>query len=161
MYFNTGEKTIDNISEILKLIEAKPNDPKPVKVDEVTHTQELQKLYAQFKNELIARQTEMASVQRTSEQEYFLNRLLASFNLFNDKPDWRKKVNELHDLYSKPIPDHAKRLLRNLKRVQPSDEKMVESLQDFIASANIREYQDREMESEQMMIRTICSESLI
>jgi superfamily II DNA or RNA helicase len=161
MYFNTGEKTIDNIPEILKLIEAKPNDPKPVKVDEVTHTQELQKLYAQFKNELIARQTEMASVQRTSEQEYFLNRLLASFNLFNDKPDWRKKVNELHDLYSKPIPDHAKRLLRNLKRVQPSDEKMVESLQDFIASANIREYQDREMESEQMMIRTICSESLI
>lgn len=84
----------------------------------------------------------------------------ASVNLFNDKPDWRKKVNELHEIYSKPIPDHAKRLLRNLKRIQASDEKMVESLLDFISSASIREYQDREIETEQMIIRTICTNGL-
>ncbi len=161
MYFNNGEKINDSIPEILKLIESKPNNPKAISINELEQTKAFHILYNKFKEELIARQTEMASVYRTPEQEYCLNRLLAILNLFNEKPELRKKVNELHEIYSKPIPDHAKRLIRNLKRSQPSNERLIESLQEFISSASIRDYQEREIETEQMIIRTICSEMIL
>jgi len=161
MYFDNDNTIIDSIPEILTRIEAKPGNPKGKEVDEKKHAERFQRLYSKFREELIARQTEIESVQRTSEQQYFIDRLQGAVNLFNDRVDWRKKINELHDIYSKPIPDHAKRLLKNLKRAQPDDEKMVDSLLDFIGSANIREYQEREIEMEQMIIRTICSEHLV
>lgn len=160
MYYDNGEGIIDSIPEILKHIEATPTKPKAVKINEKEHTDYLQKLYAKFKEELVARQTEIESIQRTTDQQYFVERLQGAVNLFNDRPDWRKKVNELHEIYGKPLPDHAKRLLKNLKRAQPEDEKMVEALLEFISSASIREYQDREIETEQMIIRTICSEQI-
>lgn len=160
MYYDTGEGVLDNIPEILKHIEATPTNPKAAELNEHHHTDNLQKLYAKFREELVARQTEIESVQRTTDQQYFVERLQGAVNLFNDRPDWRKKVNELHEIYSKPLPDHAKRLLKNLRRAQQDDEKMVDALLDFISSASIREYQDREIETEQMIIRTICSEQL-
>lgn len=161
MYYDTGEGVIDSIPEILKQIEATPTHPKTLKLNEQKHTECLQKFYAKFKEELVARHTEIESVQRSADQQHFVERLQGAVNLFNDRPEWRRKVNELHEIYSKPLPDHAKRLLKNLKRAQPDDERMVDALLEFISSANIREYQEREIETEQMIVRTVCSEQLI
>ena len=159
LYFIEGDSINQNIAEVLQKIEAKPDDPKPVAFDAIQHNGELKKIYDHFKEELIKRRAEIESSQTTPEQKYFRDRLQASFNLFNDAPHIQKKADELYKIFSKEIPDYAKSQLRRLRRENPSDDKaMFDSLQNLVETARILTFQEKEKESENLIVRTICSE---
>ncbi len=158
LYFSKGEKINSNIGEILTLLEASPNEPKPVPFDANNHNEELRTVYNHFKEELKKRQAEIESTQITSEQKYFLDRLQKSFTLFTDNTFQQKRVDELYKVFSKEIPDYAKSQLRRLRRENPSDDVLYDALQRLVEAARILNFQEKEQESEKMIIRTICSE---
>lgn len=159
LYLLLGEKIIENVGEVLTAIEAKPRTPEAVDIDFVHHNSELKKIYDKFKEELKKRQSEIESNQITSEQRYFLDRLQASFNLFNNNPFLQKKIDELYKVYSKEIPDYAKSQLRRMRKENPPDDILIDALQRLIEAARILSFQEKEIESEKMIIRTICSEA--
>lgn len=159
LYFNNGEKINDNIADVLKAIEANPKEPLPIAVDSERHNESLKLIYEHFKEELRSRQREIVSNQITSEQRYFIERLKATFTLFNQSSFNQKKVDELYKIFSKEIPDYAKQQLRRLKRESPKDDVIIDTLQKLVDSARIISFQEKEKESEQLIIRTICSES--
>lgn len=138
--------------------EAEPEDPKPIPFDVTPHNKGLTKIYDHFKEELKNRQTEIEASQIRSEQKYFLNRLQNSFNLFNNNPYYQKKIDELYNIFSRKIPDYAKSQLRRLRRENISDDLLVDILQKLVDTARVRSFQEKEKESESMIIRTICSE---
>ena len=158
LYFNDGEKINDNIAEVLKHIEANIDKPKAVELNSTKHNESLKLIYDHFKEELKSRQAEIISNQITNEQKYFLSRLLASFNLFDNSSLTQRKVDELYRIFSKEVPDYAKQQLRRLKRENLKDDVMIDALQKLVDSARILSFQEKEQESEQLIIRTICSE---
>lgn len=158
LYFYDGKEIRDNIAEVLGIIEAEPNSPKPVEFETSVHNKGMQRIYEHFKEELKRRQTEIESSQNTSEQKYFLRRLQDSFNLFNNNPHYQRKVDELYKIYSSEIPDYAKSQLRRLRRENLTDELMIDALEKLYYNARIRTFQEKEKEAESMIIRTICSE---
>lgn len=160
LYFYNGKEIIQNISDILPLIEATTEDPKAIEFDTSKHNGELSKIYEWFKDELKRRQQEIISQQRSKEQQYFLIRLQDSITLFTDNQYLRKKVDELYNIFSKEIPDYAKRQLRVLRRENISNEQLVDVLQRVVETAKIYSFQEREIESEKMIIKTICSEGM-
>jgi len=160
LYFYDGQQVTENIAEVLRLIEAEPDKPPAVAFDASVHNRAIKEVYDHFKEELKRRQTEIESSQITPEQKYFRNRLKDSFNLFNINPHYQKKVDELYEIYSKEIPDYAKSQLRRLRREKLSDEVMIDALQKLIDTARILTFQEKEKESESLIVRTICSEGL-
>jgi superfamily II DNA or RNA helicase len=108
LYFYDGMVIRDNIAEVLGMIEAEPDNPRPIEFDSSVHNRGMKKIYDYFKEELKRRQTEIESSQITPEQEYFRSRLQASFNLFNNSPFYQRKVDELYKIYSNEIPDYAR-----------------------------------------------------
>ena len=158
LYFSDGTTVNESIAEILTKIEATPSSPTPVPFDTDKHNAELKKVYEKFKDELRRRQAEIESTQITSEQKYFLERLKNSYNLFNNNPSQQKRVEELHNVFSKEIPDYAKSQLRRLRRENPHDEILYDALQRLIETARILNFQEKEKETEKMIIRTVCSE---
>ncbi len=158
LYFFDGKIINESIAEILTMIEATQTQPQAVEFDFVKHNEELKMVYNHFKEELKKRQAEIESTQITSEQKYFLDRLQASFNLFNNNLFWQKKVDELYKVFSKEIPDYAKSQLRRLRRENPPDDILFEALQRLIEAARILNFQEKGIETEKMIIRTICSE---
>ncbi|MDD8018260.1 MAG: helicase-related protein [Bacteroidota bacterium] len=158
VYLLTGGKINENVGEVLRAIEAKPNEPQAVKIDTIHHNEELKRIYDRFKEELRKRQSEIESNQITTEQRYFLERLQASFNLFNNNPFLQKKIDELYNVFRKEIPDYAKSQLRRMRKENPPDDVLVDALQRLIETARILPFQEKELESEKMIVRTICSE---
>jgi superfamily II DNA/RNA helicase len=158
LYFDNGNKIIENIGEVLTFIEASPLKPKHCELNAESHNEALKVVYNHFKEELKKRQREIESSQITPEQRYFLERLQQSFNLFNNNPNQQKKVDELYKVFSKEIPDYAKSQLRRIRRENTPDDALFEALQRLIESARILNFQEKEKESEKMIIRTICSE---
>lgn len=158
LYFYDSRQINENIAEVLRLIEAEPGKPSPITFDPSAHNVAMKSVYNHFKEELKRRQTEIESSQITSEQKHFRDRLKDSFNLFNNNPLYQKKVDELYEIYSKEIPDYAKGQLRRLRRENLSDEVMIDALQKLVDTARILKFQEKEKESESLIIRTICSE---
>lgn len=146
---------------MIAAIEAKPEEPTVAIIDSNEHNSKLKIIYDKFKEELRKRQSEIESQQITPEQRYFLERLQLSFNLFNNNPFLQKKVDELYKVYSKEIPDYAKSQLRRMRKENLPDDVIVEVLQRLIETARILSFQEKEIESERMIIRTICSEGLV
>jgi len=158
LYFYDGKQINENIAEVLRLIDAEPDSPPPVPFDTTLHNRAMKEVYDHFKEELKRRQTEIESSQITPEQKYFRNRLKESFDLFNNNPLYQKKIDELFEIYSKEIPDYAKSQLRRLRREDLSNELIIDSLQRLIDTARILKFQEKEKESESLIVRTICSE---
>jgi hypothetical protein len=73
----------------------------------------------------------------------------------------KQRINKLSLIFSKEIPDYAGTRLRKLKRENLSDTSILEALENLVKIANIEEFQKRLVQSEKMMIKTICSESFI
>lgn len=161
LYFSTKGKISENVGEILSLIEAQPDHPKPLQLVPTDHDADMKQIYEKFKKELWKRQSELESSQITAEQRYFLERLQTSFNLFTSNPFAQKKIDELYKVYSKEIPDYAKSQLRRMKKENPPDDILIDILQRLVESARIIPFQEKEIESEKMIIRTICSEGFI
>ncbi|MBA7538278.1 RNA polymerase-associated protein RapA [subsurface metagenome] len=158
LFFYDGKKINENVAEVLPLIEAKPDKPKPIDFEIPAHNEGMKQIYDHFKQELLKRQNEKESSQITPEQKHFLTRLQESFDLFNNNPYYQKRVEELYQVYRQEIPDYAKSQLRRLRREKLSNELMVDALQKLIDNARIRSFQEKEKETESMIIRTICSE---
>jgi len=162
LYFYNGEMIIDNLPEILNVIEAKPDFPKPIKLDETKHRENYHIIYEHFKRELKLRQQEISSNQITPEQRHFIERLQGLYNLFNQTDfELTQKINRLSTILGREIPDYAATKLRKMRRDNISDGLLIDALENLIKIANIEDFQSRLVQSEKMMIRTICSETLI
>ncbi len=162
LYFHDGKQIIDSLPEILKIIEANPVNPESKPLDSAEHIKKMKPLYQHFKNELRKRQQEISSDQITPEQKHFVEKLKASYNLFNvNDHELKQRINKLSLIFSKEIPDYAETRLRKLKRENLSDTSILEALENLVKIANIEEFQKRLVQSEKMMIKTICSESFI
>ena len=158
LYFYANQKINENLAEVLQYIEADVKNLKSCDFDVEAHNEGLRIIYNHFKEELLKRQNEKEASQITSEQKHFLDRLQASYNLFNANPHYQKKVDELYQVYSREIPDYAKSQLSKLRRENLSDDMLLDALQKLIDASRILNFQEKEKETESMIIRTICSE---
>ncbi len=162
LYFSNGSTIIENLPDILKNIEATRDNPKSIILDTKIHIENLKTIYARFKNELKRRQQEITSSQITIEQKHFIDRLKNIYNLFNQSDfELSERINKLVLLLSKEIPDYAANRLRKLKREKLSDNLLIQALENLVEISSIEEFQRRLVQSEKMMIKTICSESFI
>lgn len=157
LYFYDGEKLNDNIGEILEIIKANPDIPKAQTLEPTRYNAQLKVIYEDFKNVLLQRDAEKESSRIGNEQKYFKKRLKDAFGLFGNLQQ-RKKADEMYEVFSKEIPDSAKRRLRQLQRQKIGDDILLDALQSVIESNRILKFQERELESENLVIRTICSE---
>lgn len=161
LYFQKDEEIIEGISEVLELIEATPNAPKRIDLDTTKHNEALEKIYEHFKEELKKRREERIANQIPSHQKHFRDRLQDAYNLFSVNTYSKAKLDELYNIFSKEVPDYAKSQLLKLRRENLSDELMLVELQKLVDKARIRTFQEKELEAESMIIRTICSEGFL
>jgi hypothetical protein len=61
-------------------------------------------------------------------------------------------------ILGKEIPDYAANRLRKLKREKLTDNLLIQALENLVEISNVEEFQRRLVQSEKMMIKTICSE---
>jgi superfamily II DNA or RNA helicase len=160
LYFYDGEKINDNVTEILRLIKAEPNKPKAIPYEVERYRDGMKAIYEKFKSELNDRQQEKKNSMLSTEQRHFIGRIKDSNNLFENDDLRRSQANQLLEIYQKEIPDYAKRQLRFLKREKLDDNQMLKQLRELIINARIMQFQERSIENEQMIIRTICSEGI-
>lgn len=162
LYYSDGSKIIENLPDILKIIEANPDNPKSVNLDSKKHAENLKSIYSRFKNELKRRQQEITSNQITNEQKHFIERLKNIYNLFNQSDfELSERIDRLVLILGKEIPDYAANRLRKLKREKLTDNLLIQALENLVEISNIEEFQRRLVQSEKMMIKTICSELFI
>ena len=158
LYFHDGKTINENLGEILTKIEASPDNPKAAKFDPAKHNDSLKILYDRFKNELYKRNAEIAGSQITPEQKHFQSRLQNMYTLFNGNEYQLKKIDELFIILGKEIPDYAKSQLRRLRRENLSDDSLIEHYGKSLNLHEFYRFQEKEKESEKLIVRTICSE---
>ncbi len=159
LYFYNGEILNDNIAEVLELIKASPDLPKPIALDTTQYNAWLKPIYQHFKQELYRRQSEKEQTKITPEQRYFNERLKQSYTLFMSL-EHQKKAEEMHQVFAKEIPSSAQKRLRELKKRNVPDSSLLAELQYIIDTTRILKFQEKSLESENMIVRTICSEGL-
>ncbi len=158
LYFHDGEKMTDNVAEVLELIEANPKMPKAKKLKPEIYNKRLKVVYEQFKQVLLERKEEKESARIDNIQVHFRKRLQEVYGLFSNAND-RKRADELSQILSREIPRYAITALKSLKkRLGKENTNLIHELSTIITTNRVRDFQNNTLESEQMIIRTICSE---
>jgi len=158
LYYADQNGISDHLPLVLKKIEASPQTP-AIALNAPAHTESMKQLYAKFKNELLLRQRELTGNQITPEQRQFIEQLKNIYNLFSYSDfELSQRIDRLVQMLTKEIPHYAANNLRKLKRDKLSESQLIEALETFAEVNNIAEFQKRLLQSEKMMIRTVCSE---
>ncbi len=162
LYYHDGKKVSDSIAEIIGRIKATPDTPVSVPMDIDEHTKRMAPLYKQFKDELIKRVAQFSTNEITREQQDFQMRLREAYNFFTQGDTvLTARIDRLNAIFSREIPDYAKRQLRVLKRQKLSDDLMFEALEQLVVKANIEQFQRQALETEEQVVVTVCSEGIL
>lgn len=161
LYFKEGEKVTDNIADIIEIIRAAPEDPKPVSLDSSHHNKEMKLLYSKFESELIKREATKSAQIQDKTQKHFIKKLE---NIHQDmflNEQVRKMTDELRTVFSREIPSYALRDLRRLRDAKLEETDLITALREIVDHANILGFQKKDDESQALTIRTICSEGFV
>lgn len=159
LYYSNGKEITDNMKDILTAIEVVADTPAK-ELNTKAHNQDLKKMYDKFKAELLNRQKEFSANQIIPEQKELTERLKNCYTLFQQDNNMKERINKLSLIFSKEIPDYAKNKVRSLKKEKLSDDLLIQAMTDIAEKLNLEDFQSKAKESENMVIKVICSERM-